>query len=85
MYQALTGVLPFEGGGLELIRRILHKPPRKPRTIRRSIPEELQVICLKAMARKPEERYATPGELALALHAFLGLQPERKKGFWKRK
>ena len=64
LYNVLTGVLPFAGGGIELIRRILHNPPRKPRSIRRSIPEPLQAICLKAMARKPEERYATPDELA---------------------
>ena len=54
LIRVLTGVLPFAGGGIELINRILHNPPRKPRSIRRSIPEALQAICLKAMARKPE-------------------------------
>lgn len=85
LYKILTGVLPFEGGGLELIRRIRHTPPRKPRAIRRSVPKELELICLKAMARKPEERYATPGDLAQALRAFLGHQPERKTSLWKHK
>ena len=37
------------------------------------------------MARKPEDRYATPGELAQALRQFLTGHPDRKKGFWKRK
>jgi serine/threonine-protein kinase len=84
LYNMMTGSLPFQGDGPELIRRILHNAPRRPRSIRRSIPEELDAVCLKAMARKPEERYANPRELAGALREFLARQPARKKPFWKR-
>jgi hypothetical protein len=35
------------------------------------------------MARKPEDRYATPGELAQALRQFLGGKPDRRRSFWK--
>ena len=85
LYKVLTGDLPFQGGGIELVERILTFPPRSPRSVRRSIPKDLEAICLKAMARKPEDRYATPGDLAQALRQFLSGQTDRKKSFWKRK
>jgi len=84
LYKVLTGDLPFQGGGIELVERILNFPPRSPRAIRRSIPKDVEAICLKAMARKPEDRYATPGELAQALRQFLSGQANRKQSFWKR-
>ena len=85
LYKVLTGDMPFQGGGIELVERILNFPPRSPRAVRRSIPKDLEAICLKAMARKPEDRYATPGDLARALRQFLHGQTDRKKSFWKRK
>ena len=42
-----------------------------PRRIVRSIPAALEAICLKAMARNPDDRYGTAGELAAALRDFL--------------
>ena len=74
-----------QGGGLELIRKILHDVPPPPRTIRRSVPKELESICLKAMARKPEDRYATPGELAAGA-SQITWKPSRgrRRSFWKR-
>jgi Ca-activated chloride channel family protein len=85
LYEVLTGELPFRGDGAEVIRLVLQGRPRPPRSIRRSIPADLETICLKAMARKPEDRYATPGEMAQALRQFIVSQPEQRKGFWKRK
>jgi Ca-activated chloride channel family protein len=58
--------------------------PRMPRSRRQAIPRELETICEKAMAEKPEDRYMTPGELAQALSSFLGRQPKGRQGFWKR-
>jgi serine/threonine protein kinase len=84
LYQTLTGSLPYQGGWIDLIRRILAGQPRPPRAVRRSIPKELEEICLKAMARKPEDRYATPGELAQALRQFSGGASDRRRSFWRR-
>jgi Ca-activated chloride channel family protein len=84
LYNLLTGQLPFQGGGVDLIRLVLNGKPCPPRSIRRSIPADLESICLKAMARKPEDRYATPGEMAQALRQFQGSLPDRRKSFWKR-
>ncbi len=86
LYELLTGICPFSGSSVhETVQKVLTTTPRSPRAIRRSIPKELEAICLKAMARKPEDRYATPGDLAQALRQFLSGQTDRKQSFWKRK
>jgi len=86
LYELLTGNCPFTGSSpQETFQKVLTTAPRSPRSIRRSIPKELEAICLKAMARKPEDRYATPGDLAQALRQFLSGQTDRKQSFWKRK
>jgi serine/threonine protein kinase len=89
LYELLTGSRPYSGATFNQILESLRKStPRPPRALRRSIPQELEAICLKAMARKPEDRYDTPGELAQALRQFLGGRqdpPERRRSFWKRK
>jgi serine/threonine protein kinase len=86
LYELLTGICPFAGSGRqETLQKMQTATPRSPRAVRRSIPKVLEVICLKAMARKPEDRYATPGDLAQALRQFLSGQTDRKKSFWKRR
>jgi serine/threonine-protein kinase len=85
LYELLTGICPFSGSSpQETVQKVLTATPRSPRAIRRSIPKDVEAICLKAMARKPEDRYATPGELAQALRQFLSGQANRKQSFWKR-
>jgi serine/threonine protein kinase len=82
LYESLTGQPPFRGTSLaDLLPKILNQPPTPPRQIVRSIRADLEAICLKAMARSPEQRYQTAGELAAALGEFL--KPRRRKGFWK--
>ena len=86
LYELLTGIRPFSGSSpQEILQKVLTTTPRSPRAVRRSIPKDLEAICLKAMARKPEDRYATPGDLAQALRQFLRGQTDRKTSFWKRK
>jgi serine/threonine protein kinase len=58
-----------------LLHQILHDEPRPPRSVDRSIPVELETIILKAVAKEPEERYATAGELAADLRRFLEDRP----------
>jgi Ca-activated chloride channel family protein len=85
-YEMLTGVRAFSGSkAIDTFKNILDKLPRAPRSIRRSIPKELEAICLKAMAKHPEDRYATGEELAQALRQFLSAQPDRRRSFWKSK
>jgi serine/threonine protein kinase len=81
LYYLITGQPPFRaGGGQDLATLILQGPPAPPRALDRPAATGLESIYLKAMATDPAARYATAGELAVALRDFL--KPQRK-AFWK--
>jgi Flp pilus assembly protein TadD/tRNA A-37 threonylcarbamoyl transferase component Bud32 len=75
LYEALAGQLPFAGSGASVFDRILHAEPPAPRAARRTIPADLETICLKAMAKEPNRRYQTAGALADDLRRFLEHRP----------
>src|SRR5262245_47470813 len=56
---------------LELLRLVLHGPPRALHGINRDVPAELAAICEKAMARDPASRYADTLALAEDLRSYL--------------
>ncbi len=58
-YELLTGQRPFKGNTLaELIRSLTSQEPAPPSTLREDIPPEIDQICLRMLAKKPEDRYA---------------------------
>ncbi len=60
LYELLTGRSPFGGKPLhETIRAILDDDPPRPRSIDARVPAELEAVCLKALSKRPEDRYAT--------------------------
>jgi serine/threonine-protein kinase len=68
LYTALTGQRPFEReSAAETLLAVLASEPRRPRELDPAIPEELERVILRAMAREPDDRYATMEELARAL------------------
>ncbi len=68
LYAILTGGSPFEGAS----RRAAIVPPRRrdPR-----LPRALEAVCLKAMATRPEDRYASARDLADDLTRWLADEP----------
>ena len=46
--------------------RVLEENPALPRELKPTIPRALEAICLKAMAKRPEQRYQTASGLARA-------------------
>jgi tetratricopeptide (TPR) repeat protein len=65
LYELLTLQPVFEGTDRqELLRRIAQEEPRRPRALNPAIPADLETIVLKALAKEPQSRYATAGELA---------------------
>ncbi len=70
-YQMLTGQLPFSGPPVILLFNILRGEMPRPRELRADVPAELEDICLKAMARAPEDRYPGCAQLAEALAGWL--------------
>ena len=78
LYQLLTGKLPFTGSLTELLEQIAHADPPKPREVRSDLPDELQAICLKAMAKGAADRFESAGELAEALGQHLDTSTRRQ-------
>ncbi len=71
MYELLTGRVPFEGPEAFVMGQILFVEPRPPSTYRSDLDPQLEAICLKAFAKSLDRRYATMGELAMALGDYL--------------
>jgi serine/threonine protein kinase len=71
LYQMATGRLPFEGPTLSVLYRIAHESPPPPSRARKELGPALEAIILKAMAPKPEGRYASAREFAVALEQWL--------------
>jgi serine/threonine-protein kinase len=62
LYEMLTMQRPFRGESREdLLHSVLTKEPRSPRRINGKIPVDMETICLKALEKDPERRYATAG------------------------
>jgi serine/threonine protein kinase len=80
LYELLTLDPAFSGRDRqEILRRIAFEEPCRPRRIRPTVPRELETIVLKAMAKEPEGRYATAGELAEDLRRYLEDRPIRAR------
>jgi eukaryotic-like serine/threonine-protein kinase len=72
LYEALTGRKPFQAETLPaVLNSIINVTPPPPREIDPAIPAALSNIVMRAMARKPEERYARGKEMASELRRFL--------------
>ncbi len=80
LYEMLTGKVPFSGdSAIEIAMKHLNELPKPPSKIRPEIPEVLDQVVLRALAKAPEDRYQTAEEFAEDLHrveAGLPLAPE---------
>ncbi len=64
MYEMLTGQLPFSGEyDMAIMYAIVHTDPQPVRSLKSEVPEGLEQIVSKALAKKPEERYQRVEEL----------------------
>ncbi len=72
LYELSTLQRAFEDDNRQrLIKRIEEEQPARLRKLNRKVPEDLETIVLKAMAREPSQRYQTAGEMAEDLKRFL--------------
>ena len=80
LYELLTGRRPFQGRSpAEQVYAVIHEEPRLPRKIDRTIPEDLQVIGMKAMRKRPDQRYPTARALLEDLERFEARRPIRAR------
>jgi serine/threonine protein kinase/predicted ATPase len=72
LYELLTGRLPFRAtNALELLRQVRDDEPQPPRQLVRDIPPELERACLKALAKRQQDRYTTATDFADDLRRIL--------------
>ncbi|MEM9941636.1 MAG: serine/threonine-protein kinase [Planctomycetota bacterium] len=79
MYQMLTGQVPFSGDMISVITSIVLDEPASPSSIRKRISNRLEQICLKAIEKKPENRFASMTEFARELTVFLREQKRERE------
>lgn len=77
LYEVLTETKPFVGAGtevsiLELVRQCVITPARE---INPRVPEALDRVIMKALAREPDERYQDAGQMQRGLERFLRERP----------
>ena len=75
LYELLACRLPFEGSAAVVFGMIALKEPEPPSRYRPGIAPALEAICLKAMAKKIDDRFATMHAFAKSLAAFVNSQP----------
>ena len=77
LYELLCGKRPFTGSQMAVLRDVCWVEPPKPRSVSNRIDANLEAICLKAMAKRPRDRFVSAAELASALDDYLQTQQQR--------
>lgn len=65
-YELLTGQKPFVGPTPVVMQKVLNEPPRAPSQLNGVLGPDLDAVILKAMAKKPEERFVNAREFSEA-------------------
>ncbi|MCL4207060.1 MAG: DUF1080 domain-containing protein [Pirellulaceae bacterium] len=71
LYELLAGRRPFRGELIEVLSQILTAEPEPPTVHRPGLDPQLEGICLKAMAKRPADRFGSAKEMATALQIYL--------------
>jgi PAS domain S-box-containing protein len=75
LYEILAGRPPFSGADTRaILRMVLEDDPPPARQRWADVPPALEEICLKALAKRPADRFGSPGELAQAVQHWQEVQ-----------
>ena len=73
LFEMLCGAPPFMGEGWgDVVLAHLTKPPPSARSQNPNIPEALEVVIMKALAKEPAQRFASATDMRAALRAITG-------------
>ncbi len=76
LYELLAFRPPFEDSDqIRLIERIRNERPAPPRQLIPNIPRDLETIVMKALAKEPNDRFGSAGDLADELRRFVEGRP----------
>lgn len=83
LFEWISGILPFSGDSLDVIRAIQHDapPPLTGRDRHLSVPRRLERAVRRCMHKCARDRFATAAELAEVLHA-VACRPQRSWRDW---
>jgi serine/threonine protein kinase len=74
LYQMVTGTTPFQAvTPMRVAVQQIHTPPPSPRTMRPDLPLAAEQVMLRALAKRPADRYASGQNLVAAFCAALGV------------
>jgi serine/threonine protein kinase len=74
LYQMVTGTTPFQAvTPMRVAVQQIHTPPPSPRTMRPDLPLAAEQVMLRALAKRPADRYASGQNLVAAFRAALGV------------
>ncbi len=76
LYQLLSGEPRFRGTVQAIFYHLLHSEPIPPRQRNPQVPAELDRICMKSLAREPQQRYGSCQEMAADLSRWLDAEEE---------
>lgn len=82
LYELSTGKLPFDGDTpVSVALKQVNEPPIAPRQINPAVPASLEAVILKAMAKRPQDRYLSAEEMRHDLKRVAqGQQPDALTG-----
>ncbi len=76
LYATLAGRPPHQAANtLDTIKAVIEQEPIAPRKLDRTIPRDLETICLKALAKEPDRRYGSASALSDDLGRYLNNEP----------
>lgn len=72
LFELLTGQPPFRGANhMETLLQVVEADPPLPRQLNPHVPRPLEMIALKCLEKKPENRYPSAGAVAADLERFV--------------
>ncbi len=71
LYQLLTGDRPFEGSVTSIMHKVLNVAPPAPSELSTLVPASLDAVVLRAMAKRPEDRFPSAAAFAGAIGTAL--------------
>jgi branched-chain amino acid transport system substrate-binding protein len=80
-YELLAGRPPFQGTPLNMMYLHAQKPPQPLRELKPLLPSAVDTVLLRALAKKPEERFSSVAAFA---HAFQEAISDREEGIEQR-
>jgi serine/threonine-protein kinase len=76
LYEMLAGKVPFRGSSaIATLRQHVERPLPSIREVRNDLPQQVESLLDRALAKKPEERYPTVSALAADLAPLAGASP----------